>query len=554
MTQREQVADQAVAPVLPDAGGPTPVARREPWWIVVAMAVAGALSMRLAFPQPGWWWLLLPGLALVLASAAVPSRPRVIWLAGILSGWAFYLPLVHWSSLFLGWLPWTALGTLMALGWAVGYAAIALAYRWVADAWPGRLGRWVLGPPIVAGLWTARDAIASSWPYGGFAWGRLAQSLAWSPLLEVVSWLGLAATGFVLAVLAGWAVPAFGLLFDHRVRPSRRVLPLAGVVALLSGLMAVPGYRVPTTGTLRVAGVQGGDERAGYFMGGRPGDVLDAHVRATRMLDPALEPDVVVWPEGSAEWDPERSPQVAARIDALVEQYDAPFLVGSATERGGVSHQSEYVWPTPAGQQREVYDKKNPVPFGEYVPHRSFYEALVPDLVGLIGRELVPGTGSPVLSFSTRAGEAVTVGVAICYDIIDDALGRASVAAGATWLVSPTNNADFGRTDELDQQLAFARLRAVETGRSLVQVSTVGHTAAFGPDGTVLGREPWYTPAVMVVDVPLATAVTPAVRYGLALQVLTSAVGLLGLVAAGLVSRRRDTGSRLFGRSPRLGL
>lgn len=526
--------------------------QREPWWLVVAMVVAGALAMRLAFPQPGWWGLLLPGLALVLGSAALPSRPRVVALAGLLGGWAFYLPLVHWSSLFLGWLPWMALGTVMALGWAIGYAAIALAYRWVDQAWPGRLGRWLLGPLIVAGLWTARDAVASSWPYGGFAWGRLAQSLAWSPLLEVVSWLGLAGTGFVLALLAAWAVPAFRLLLDPHVRPSRRILPLAGVAALLAGLMALPGYRVPTTGTIRVAGVQGGDERAGYFMGGQPGDVLDAHLRATRLLDPAVEPDVVVWPEGAAEWDPARYPQVAAQVDALVERYDTPFLLGSATEREGVGYQSEYVWPTPTGEQREVYDKKNPVPFGEYVPHRSFYEALVPDLVGLIGRELVPGTGSPVLSFVTGGGEAVTVGVAICYDIIDDGLGRDSVTAGATWLVSPTNNADFGRTDELDQQLAFARLRAVETGRSLVQVSTVGHTAAFGPDGRVLARESWYTPAVMVVDVPLATAVTPAVRYGLVLQGVGSAIGLAGLVAAGMVSRRGDTRSRLFSRSPRL--
>ena len=524
---------------------------RAPWWIVVAMAVAGALSMRLAFPQPGWWGLMVPGLALVLGSAMIDSRPRRVALAGVLGGWAFYLPLVHWSSLFLGWLPWLALGTLMAIWWAIGYSAIALAYRWGRAAWPGRAGRWLATPLVVAGLWTARDAVSSSWPYGGFAWGRVAQSLAWSPLLEVVSWLGLAGTGFVLALLAAWTAQAVQLLFVDHVRPSRRVLPLAGVAMLFIGLMVLPGYRVPSTGTIRVAGVQGGDDRAGYFMGGRPGDILAAHLRATHLLDPAVRPDVVVWPEGSTEWDPARYPQLAQQFDALAARYDAPLLLGAGTERDGTSYQSEFVWPVTGGE-RHVFDKRNPVPFGEYVPHRGLYGAIVPDLIGLIGRDYVPGTGSPVLPLRTRAGEIATVGVAICYDIIDDGLGRDSVAAGATWLVSPTNNADFGRTDELDQQLAFARLRAVETGRSVVQVSTVGHTAAFGPDGRVLAREPWYTPAVMVVDVPMATAVTPAVRSGLALQVIGSGIGAGGLLAAGFLAHRRGAKGPRARRSPRL--
>lgn len=513
---------------------------RMPWWAVPAMGVAGAFLMRLAFPVPGWWWLLVPGLALVLGSATVVARPRTVLLTGLLSGLAFYLPLVSWSSLFLGWLPWVALGTVMAVGWGIGYVTIVWAYRWGSRAWPGRVGSWLLTPLVVAGLWTARDTLTSSWPYGGFAWGRLAQAMAWSPLLEVVSWLGLAGTGFLLALLAAWSVPAVRVLLDRGVRSSLRALPLLAVALVSIGLMAVPGYRVPTTGSIRVAGIQGGDERAGYFMGGQPGDVMAAHLRATDLLAPEAHPDVVVWPEGAAEWDPERYPQLEQQYDALVARYGAPLLLGSATERDGITYQSEYVWPS-TGAEREVYDKRNPVPFGEYIPDRAFYEKLAPNLVGLIQRELRPGTGSPVLHLSTRDGGQAPVGVAICYDIIDDALGRESVREGATWLVSPTNNADFGRTDELDQQLAFARLRAVETGRSLVQVSSVGHTAAFAPDGEVLAREPWYTPAAMVVDVPLSTALTPAVRYGAALQIVGSAIGVLGLALATALARLRMT-------------
>ena len=49
-----------------------------------------------------------------------------------------------------------------------------------------------------------------------------------------------------------------------------------------------------------------------------------------------------------------------------------------------------------------------------------------------------------------------------------------------------TNNADFRDTDENLQQLAFARMRAIETGRSVVNLSTVGTSQVIAPDGTTI--------------------------------------------------------------------
>ena len=60
-------------------------------------------------------------------------------------------------------------------------------------------------------------------------------------------------------------------------------------------------------------------------------------------------------------------------------------------------------------------------------------------------------------------------------------LGR----AGAQLLVVQTNNATFGHTAETYQQLAMSQLRAVETGRTVVQVATTGKSAVIGPDGTI---------------------------------------------------------------------
>ena len=53
-----------------------------------------------------------------------------------------------------------------------------------------------------------------------------------------------------------------------------------------------------------------------------------------------------------------------------------------------------------------------------------------------------------------------------------------------------TNNADFRGTDENLQQLAFARMRAIETGRSVVNISTVGTSQVIRPDGATVDELP----------------------------------------------------------------
>ena len=100
------------------------------------------------------------------------------------------------------------------------------------------------------------------------------------------------------------------------------------------------------------------------------------------------------------------------------------------------------------------------------------------------------------------------------------------------------NNADFGRTDESLQQLAIAHIRAIELGRSVVSISTVGTSAIIAPDGTILDELTWYTADAMVVDVPLGTSTTPAVLLGRQIEWGVSALGLIGLLLAAFAGRR----------------
>ena len=102
-----------------------------------------------------------------------------------------------------------------------------------------------------------------------------------------------------------------------------------------------------------------------------------------------------------------------------------------------------------------------------------------------------------------------------------------------------TNNADFRGTDENVQQLGFARMRAIETGRSVVIISTVGTSQVIAPDASVIDGLAADTAGALLVDVPLRSGLTPAVVLGPALQWLLGWSALPMLVLLGFLARRR---------------
>jgi len=514
---------------------------------VLLVALAGPL-LALAFPSldsPGGWWPLAFVIPAAPLLALQGRRLGGAALVGFVFGLTFYLPLIPWMTQFLRvpgveWVPWVALSVAMALYGAVGGMLIALAYRWIPRAWPALSGRLLVTPLVVAGLWTAREAVASTWPYGGFAWGRVGLSQAESPIAPVFSWLGVSGTSFVMVLLAavGLAGAQEALRLRRAFRGSREAARLAlrtglALVAGLGVLVAVPIFPTAPAGSIRVAAVQGVGKTA-YFDVREPGENLAAQVQATLpVLDDDL--DVVLWPEGGSDLDPERVEYARAVFDTISRAASAPLVSGTITARQGATGEEYFntsvVWNAGSGAG-DHYDKKHPVPFGEYVPDRSFWRQFAPDLIDLIGREYTPGTTDQVLDVN-----GVLAGASICFDIVDDALQRAAIREGAEVLFAQSNNGDFGRTAEGLQQLAIARIRAIETGRAVVNISTVGTSAIILPDGSDLDRLTWYEPGAMVDDVPLYRGETPAVLFGAGIELLVSLLGLGALVVARLARR-----------------
>ncbi|WP_341807745.1 apolipoprotein N-acyltransferase [Labedella endophytica] len=500
-----------------------------PLWAALLLAVGAGPVLDAGFPDLGVWPLAFVGIAIVLV-AVIGRRAGTSFLVGFVAGLSFYLVHVSWTALYLGPVPWVALSTLESLFFGAGALLITLAFRWFPRIWSGPVARIGVLPVLVAALWTAREMVAGTWPYGGFAWGRVALSQSESPFAPLVAWVGISGLSFIMVAIVAVAVqvlrePAPGL-------GRRMAVPAVLVVAAL----AIPAWPTSVFGTSRIAAVQG-NIKAGYFDAAdrEPGDLILGQLDASLPIV-GEGVDMIVWPEGASEYDPATVPAAAQALTTLSELAGgAPIILGTNQERDERVYNTSVLWEN--GRVEDWYDKKHPVPFGEYVPDREFWEPFAPDLIGLIGRDYTPGTRDGVFDVN-----GVIAGINICFDIVDDAVIRDSVDRGAQVLLAQTNNADFGRTDENQQQLAITRLRAIETSRSVVSISTVGLSAIIGPSGETISTVPAYEPGALVEDVPLSRDLTPAVVLGGQLEGLIVGWGLGTLVIAGLLGARRRRG------------
>lgn len=497
-----------------------------PLWAAVLVAVAAGLILDLAYPSVGWWPLAFVGVGLSLVALIGRSAWGAL-LVGFIFGITFYLVHIVWLNRYLGVIPWFALAVAATIYVALGSVLIALAYRWMPRAAPGRWAQRVLTPLLIAGLWTLRELVTGSWPYTGFPWARIGMSQSESPLSHLTSWIGVTGLSFLMVAFTAGTIEWLRLRQWSDVRTA---LPVAG---LGIALLVTPQFPTTPAGTMTVGSVQGNGP-SGYFDARQRNDILNAQLSASTDLI-GQDMDVLLWPEGGIDSDPMTNATTAAVLDGLSEAVDAPLLVNAATTRGDLTYNTSMLWEAGEGAV-QYHDKTHPVPFGEYVPDRWFYEMIVPDLIGLIGREYTPGSNPPYVDI-----DGTGVGLAICFDVIYDDVIHDGARDGAEVYMFQTNNADFRNTDENLQQLAFARMRAIETGRSVVNISTVGTSQVIGPDGATIDSLPADEAGAMLTDVPLRTGLTPSIVIGGSLGMAIAILSIAGLIASGVVASRRRT-------------
>ena len=502
---------------------------RARWPSALCLSAVGGGCLWLAFPPHGLWPLAVVGpLALTAVTHGRTSRAGA--LLGFVLGLAFMTPLLSWTGVFVGDLPWLALSVLQA-----GFFAVLGA---VSAALGGRRG-W---PLWIAASWVAVEAARSRIPFGGFPWGRVGFSQPEGPLASLAAYGGVALVSFAVALTgtcgAAWLLRERLWRRDRTWGSLRGRLGLVVAAVLPAGLGALawlplPGASLTAGGpTAMLAVIQGDVPRAGLDFNAQRRAVLDNHVQRTLELaarvaaGEAPQPDAVIWPENSSDIDPLRNADAAEAIDRAARAIGAPVLVGAVLEGPGERLTNAGIVWDPVTGPGESYAKRQLVPFGEYMPARSFFR-LFSDKVDLLEREFAPGRASGVLEVG-----GVRVGDVICFEVAFDGLVSEVVDGGATVIVVQTNNATFGYTAESEQQLAMSRLRAIEHGRSVVVAATSGISAVIAPDGTVVERSELFTPWVFTGPVAQRQQSTVASRLGAAPEWALTAISIGALATA----------------------
>ena len=469
--------------------------------------VAGLL-LTATLPPAGWWVLGPVGVA-VLATSLRGRPAKTRFVCGLAAGVGLYAPGLFWMTNFS--VPGYPFAVLIE---ALFLAAAAL----LVVPGPGRL----LALPAALVLF---EAARGSWPFGGMPLAHLALGQVGGPLAPAARVGG----QLLLVGLLGLAGTGLAELFAAARRRGRPAAAVAGALALvLVAGMALLGTVAPegrSRGRLRVALVQGGGRRGQLAVEREDaGAVFEAHLRASRAIKPPV--DLVLWPEDVVDVSrPVRGTAEGKALAELARRLHATLVAG-VVEDAGTSHfrNAAVAWG-PRGRIVARYDKVHRVPFGEYIPFRSLIDH-VADL-SAIPREAIPGKGTGLLE--VPAGQ---LGTLISYEVFFEDRARAAVHAGAEVLIVPTNASSFGTGQVPAQELAAARLRALETGRTVLQAAPTGYTAVVDWRGQVLEHTRLGGPAVLHRTVARRSGETWATQLGPPLGV---ALAVLTLVLAWLV-------------------
>ena len=466
-------------------------------WKWLILSVGGILfALTVILPHVGIleWIALAPALSVILTVATDPTvKYRRLYGLGLVFFWPFYAVNFHWffymypldfagmtrgASAVVVLVACLGLSLFQALGAALLFPLMGVAVR----------GRWlsnhsILHPVLFACLWTVLEWWQAHSGWSGVPWARLA--IGQAGMVQNLQSAAVFGSYFITFLL----VMVNGLLAYLLLNPSRRILCAALAAGLFFGNMgfgAIRMYAVKNEGApVTVAAIQGNKGSLENWSSGTMDDVLKVYGSLSR--EAAAEgADLIVWPETCIPANIDRQAWVREYVTELSRECGVPILCGLFTRvaEGSEADYNSIVVALPDGSvHNTVYNKRNPVPFGEFVPLRGLIMNLIPPLaeINTLAEDIPAGDDSVV--FDLDVGQ---VGSLICFDSIYERNALDSIGNGAQILAVSTNDSWFTDSRGVWMHHAQSQLRAIETGRWVVRSANTGVSSVINHKGEVL--------------------------------------------------------------------
>ena len=436
-----------------------------------------------AFAPFSFWPSAFIGLTVwyfLLIRMPLTNRVYISYIFGL----SILLPVQFWTGIYVGNLPWLLLSFTQALIFTLPALLVGKKIKYNQFAF--------------ACSFVSVELLLRTVPFTGFGWSRLSFTQVDGPLQFLYSSGGVVLVAFLIALISA----------------ARSVLNLALIFLVIAGLSFLPRIEA-TDKKSSIALVQGGVVKLGLEFNSRPKEVFLRHLQQTSKSITFDQVDLIIWPENAVDIDINTNNEVKKLINDKSAFLDTPLLVGGVTISGDNLLNQSFLFDP---QIKQSYSKRYLTPFGEYLPLRG--------IATKVSRYADQITDFKAGQEDTKfLIENATFQSLICYELLNDSF-RDQI--DTNFLVIQTNNATFGDTAQLDQQLNIARVRAIETGRYIAYVSTTGTTSFIDNRGKILEKLPKFESSTLFGEVNHVIGLTTTQSIGKYLEYL--AVGTLLII------------------------
>lgn len=455
----------------------------------IILIVISSILLFISTPGFSLWPLAFVALIPFFISLKKSPSARASALYGFFFGILFYCQLLYWLA-----------PTIRAGGVSMPVAILCLialsallSLEFILTAWFSfyfkKLGclPWAL---MTASIWTLCDFLKlqvnkfALW----FPWFSMAMTQSENP--ELIRWTFYAGIyGFSFVMVFFQASIAYSLK-DFRLSAFKVIAYLGILIALF----LAPHEKIsqkPEGEKLRVALLQPSIEL--YKKWDR---VYVAEIKNTlenlAISASAEKPDLIVWPENALPgWIDDR--EISSWLSLLVKKTGAFHMVGSLSKLDA-RHVAVFLI-SPEGEIKAEYDKRELVPFGEYVPMRDFLGKYVKAL-GAMGEFEEGPYEQPLMEI-----KGFKIGPSICYESIFDYLFRKQARLGTDIFVNITNDGWYFDTFMPLQHLAEAKLRAAENAVYIARAANNGICAFIGTRGEIISSTRLNEKTFIIADI-----------------------------------------------------
>ena len=466
------------------------------------------------FPKIGFFeWIIIIPAAIILLKQGSDSevKLRYLYRDGFVFFYGYYLVCYHF---FLSMYPlefidgvdkptaaavvvisWLGLALLQSIMGAVIFVIAGIVFR-------GRIAQKIqlIKPFAVAALWAIFEW-SQNFGWWGVPWGKLALGQTYYAVgIQNASWFGSYFITFVIALVNFLVALALLNLTKQKLMRAAAISALSVMVFQYgSGIALWFSNDIDEGEKITVACIQGnvsvGNIRTEDYMS----EVIRVYTEQSRKAaDEGAK--IIIWPETVLPVNllAERNIKYSKICSDLAKETEAYIIVGAYHYEGEKCYNALICY-TPEGEVLDtIYHKRRLVPFGEFLPMRSFFETVIPPLTKILITfdDTYNGDSANIMNI-----DGDNVGCLICFDSIYDGLTLDTVRSGAEVICLSTNDSWFMGSAALGIHNSHAQLRAIESGRYIARDTPTGTSTIISPRGEVLSSLEADTEDMITYDV-----------------------------------------------------